>query len=154
MRSHQHEAILEAPADVVFGTLTDLERLPEWNTVITSVSERSEQLEPGAEWVVHMSAMGQRWLSRSTVLDHDPVGRSFRYRSCTDDGNPSWAEWTWTVTPIDDEHSRVSVSWVLHPKTFWRRTLLARVRARQLRRTELPRSLSRLADVSAVVPGP
>jgi hypothetical protein len=99
---------------------------------------------------VQMHAMGQGWASRSTLLDHDPARRSFRYRSCTDDGNPSWAEWTWTVTPVDDQRSRVSVSWELHPATFWRRTLLARIRARQLGRTELPRSLSRLAKAATV----
>jgi PAS domain-containing protein len=150
MHSHQHEATVDASADAVFTTVTDLERLSEWNTVITTLSERPERLEPGAEWVVQMHAMGQRWESRSTVLDHDPAGRSFRYRSCTDDGNPSWADWTWTVTPVDDERSRVVVSWVLHPQTFWRRTLLVRIRARQLRRTELPRSLSRLAEAASV----
>jgi uncharacterized protein YndB with AHSA1/START domain len=150
MRSHQHEAILDVPADAVYATLTDLERLPDWNGIITAVSERPDRLEPGAEWVVQMRAMGQRWASRSTVVEYQQAERCFRYRSCTDDGNPSWAEWMWTVTPIGDAQCRVAVSWALNPQTFWRRALLARVRARQLRRGELPHSLTRLAEVSAV----
>ena len=150
MQSHQHEASLDVPADAVFATLTDLERLPEWNSIITAVTRRPDRLEPGAEWVVQMRAMGQKWASRSTLLEYKPAERCFRYRSCTDDGNPSWAEWTWTVTPVGDANSRVAVSWVLHPKTFWRRALLARIRARQLRRGELAHSLSRLAEASAI----
>ena len=150
MHSHQHEAILEVPADAAFATLTDLERLPAWNTAIRAVTARPERLEPGAEWVVQMRAMGQGWASRSTVLEYQPSERRFRYRSCTDDGNPSWAEWTWTVTPIGDAQCRIVVSWTLHPQTFWRRLLLVRIRARQLRNGELPHSLTRLAEVSAL----
>jgi len=149
MHSHQHVAELEGSADAVFATLTDLDRLPVWNDAITAVLERPAQLEPDAEWVVRVHALGQSWASRSKLLDFDPKGRRFRYRSCTDDGNPSWAEWTWTVAPIDEGHARVTVSWVLHPKTFWRRVLLVRIRSRQLRRSELPRSLSRLAAAAA-----
>jgi hypothetical protein len=38
----------------------------------------------------------------------------------------------------------VSVSWTLHPATFWRRVLLGRVRQRQLRHSEVPASLDAL----------
>jgi len=151
MQSHEHEAILDVSADAAFATLTNLEQLPEWNSIINAVTERPNHLEPGAEWVVQMHAMAQSWMSRSTVLEYRPAERYFRYRSCTDDGNPSWAEWTWTVSPVTDSQSRVNVSWVLNPQTFWRRMLLARIRARQLRNGELPRSLSRLAEAATVV---
>lgn len=40
----------------------------------------------------------------------------------------------------------VPVSWHLHPVTFWRRLLLARIRQRRLRRTEVPACLSGLQD--------
>jgi uncharacterized protein YndB with AHSA1/START domain len=150
MLSHQHEAILDAPADSVFATLTDIERLPQWNDAIVSVIARPDRLVPGAEWVVRMRALGQSWPSRSTVIDYAPAERRFRYRSCTDDGNPSWAEWTWTVAPVDGSRSRVVLTWTLHPKSFWRRVLLARIRARQLRRGELPSSLARLTHASTV----
>jgi uncharacterized protein YndB with AHSA1/START domain len=150
MHSHQHTADLDAQADAVFATLTDLDRLPEWNRAISAVVEQPERLEPGAEWIVQMHALGQSWASRSKVLDYEPVQRRFQYRSCTDDGNPSWAEWTWTVTQIDATRSRVTVSWELHPMTFWRRLLLVRIRSRQLRTGELPGSLSRLAQAATV----
>jgi hypothetical protein len=64
----------------------------------------------------------------------------FAYRSGADDGNPSYAIWRWQVDPLEQGGSLVTVSWDLHPATFWRRALLARIRARQLRR-EVPASI-------------
>jgi hypothetical protein len=45
----------------------------------------------------------------------------------------------------DPAGSRVTVTWSLHPATFWRRVLLGRIRARQLANTEVPTSLTALA---------
>lgn len=111
---------------------------------MTSVVEKPDRLEVGAEWVVEFHALGQTWRSRSTLEEIDFAARKFVYRSGTDDGNPSYARWKWEVT----DHaggSRVSVSWELHPVTFWRRVLLVRIRGRQLARTEIPASLAALA---------
>src|SRR5688500_9225975 len=142
MTSHQHTATIAAPADALFAALTDVDRLPDWNDAIIAVTERPPRLEVGAEWVVTMRAMGRQWASRSTLVEHDASARRFRYRSQTDDGSPSWAEWSWDVAPIDATSSSLRVAWSLNPVTFWRRTLLVRIRARQLRRDELPRSLA------------
>ena len=136
--------IVPASADAVFRTLTDITRLPEWNDVMTSVIEKPDRLEVGAEWLVEFHALGQTWRSRSTVEEVDSDARRFAYRSRTDDGNPSYARWTWEVR----EHaggSQVSVTWDLHPVTFWRRVLLVRIRSRQLARNEVPASLAALA---------
>lgn len=136
--------VVPAEPDAVFATLTDIARLPEWNGAMTRVIEQPSRLDGGAEWVVEFHALGNTWRSRSTVEDLDVAGRRFAYRSGTDDGNPSYARWTWEVTPAP-AGSRVAVTWELHPATFWRRVLLARIRARQLARTELPASLAALA---------
>jgi uncharacterized protein YndB with AHSA1/START domain len=133
-----------SPASDVFGLLTDIDRLPEWNRIITKVVERPETLSPGGEWVVQLKAMGNSWVSRSTAEEYDPRRYVFAYRSRADDGNPSWARWRWTVEPEADGRSRVTVSWELHPKTFWRRALLVRIRSRQLQR-EVPASIDSLA---------
>ncbi len=132
-----------SPPSDVFGLLTDIDRLPEWNSIIVAVVERPEALSPGAEWVVRLKAMGSSWASRSRIEEYDPGRHVFAYRSCTDDGNPSYARWRWEVEPAAGG-SRVTVSWELQPKTFWRRALLARVRNRQLRR-EVPGSIDSLA---------
>jgi uncharacterized protein YndB with AHSA1/START domain len=135
--------ILEAPADDVFRIVTDISRLPEWNTAITAVIERPEQLKVGVQWIVEMHALGKKWHSRSTVETLDPIGRSFAYRSATDDGNPSYALWTWVVADHPDG-ALITVASELHPRTFWRRALLVRIRSRQLAHTELKHSLTAL----------
>ena len=141
-------AVIPTAADAVFATLTDISRLPEWNAAMTAVIEQPERLEAGAEWMVEFHALGQTWRSRSVVEELDPAGRRFVYRSGTDDGNPSYARWTWVVTD-DDRGARVTVMWQLRPVTFWRRILLVRIRAQQLARSEVPASLAALARVVA-----
>ena len=143
-RSGIASGVVSSPASEVFGLLTDVDRLPEWNKIIVKVVERPETLSPGAEWVVQLKAMGNSWQSRSTIEEHDPSRCLFAYRSCTDDGNPSYARWRWTVEPAAGGESRVTVTWELHPQTFWRRALLVRVRSRQLLR-EVPGSIDALA---------
>lgn len=134
-------------ADEAFALVLDIERLPEWNTVIQRVVQRPPVLEPGAEWVVDVKPPGMpSWNSRSTVLDMDRAGRRFRYRSVTDDGNPSWGDWEWQVEEATGG-ARVTVRWELHPQTFMRRVLLSRIRNRALRR-EVPVSIGALAAVA------
>lgn len=145
--SAQASVVVPATPDAVFGALTDIAALPEWNRAMTAVIEQPDRLEAGAAWVVEFHALGQTWRSRSVVEEIDAARRRFTYRSGTDDGNPSYARWTWTVAD-EGAGSRVTVAWELRPVTFWRRVLLARVRARQLARTEVPRSLEALATAA------
>jgi len=125
--------VVQRPAPEVFALITDIDCLPDWNTIITHVVDRPATLAPDAEWVVELKAMGRSWPSRSRVLAYDEVARRFEYRSQTDDGNPSYGIWSWQVTD-DPGGSQVTVTWDLYPQTFWRRALLARIRGRQLRR--------------------
>jgi hypothetical protein len=117
----------------VFALVTDIDRLPEWNAIITQVVDRPATLARDVEWVVELKAMGRAWHSRSRVLVYDEVARRFEYRSQTDDGNPSYGIWSWQVAD-DPGGSRVTVTWDLFPRTFWRRVLFVRIRGRQLRR--------------------
>lgn len=139
--------VVPVAADAVFRALTDIARLPEWNSTMTAVIEQPECLQVGREWLVEFHALGQTWRSRSMIEEIDTAARRFTYRSATDDGNPSYARWTWEVAD-EPEGSRVTVSWALRPATFWRRVLLARIRGRQLARTEIPASLAALARAS------
>jgi uncharacterized protein YndB with AHSA1/START domain len=149
MREQTATQFVAARPDEVFGLITDPERLTEWNGAIVRVIDVPDELVPGAEWVVQLSALGQSWPSRSTVVDIDRHARHFAYRSQTDDGNPSYADWAWQVSDAPGG-CKVTVSSTLHPATFWRRVLLANVRAWQLRRRELPASLRALASVASV----
>lgn len=140
-------AVLPVEATAAFLAITDLARLPEWNARMTQVLDLPDRLEPGAEWVVEFAVFGRRWKSRSRVESIDVGALRFAHRTQTDDGNPSFADWHWEVEPIQGG-CRVTASWDLHPATLWRRALLARVRNRQLARTEVPASLAALADVA------
>jgi hypothetical protein len=127
-------ADVNAGPDEVFGLIVDVARLPEWNARLPRVVAPRGPLVEGSEWVVvqHGIGPGIRWSSRAQVIELDRVARRFGYRSGSDGPNPSFAVWTWTVTPID-AGSRVRVGWQLNPRTFWRRALGARLRHRQLR---------------------
>ena len=144
MTATSASVIVPASPDAVVRTVTDIVGLPSWNQEMTSVIDQPTNLEAGAEWVVEFHVLGRTWRSRSTLDELDVAGRRFTYRSRTDDGNPAEAQWAWEVTD-DPAGSRVTVTWSLHPVTFWRRVLLGRIRARQLAHTELPASLSALA---------
>jgi hypothetical protein len=141
-------AVAAVPPRTLFDTLIRIDDLPSWNDKMTRVVEKPAVLTVGAEWVVEFHVFGRTWQSRSVIDVLDPEARRLVYRSRTDDGNPSEASWNWQV---DDEPtgSRVTVSWSLRPVTFWRRTLLGRVRARQLARSEVPASLAALASAAA-----
>jgi len=138
-----HSTIIPADPDVVFEAITAIEGLPVWNDAITSVVDAPEELMEGAEWVVQLHALGQSWHSRSTLTNLEPETRRFGYRSRTDDGNPSWADWRWSVV-AHPAGAAVTVAWDLHPATFWRRLFFVHIRRRQLARTEVPASLTAL----------
>jgi uncharacterized protein YndB with AHSA1/START domain len=152
MRKQIATQFIAAAADDVFGLITAPERLPEWNGAIVRVVETPNQLLPDAQWVVELSALGQSWRSRSTVVDIDVERRHFAYRSQTDDGNPSYADWSWETADAPGGCD-VTVSFALYPATFWRRVLFATIRASQLRRREIPESLRALASVATTVHG-
>jgi uncharacterized protein YndB with AHSA1/START domain len=139
---------VEASPEAVFAVITDLAELPSWNATMTRVLDRPEHLEPGAQWVVEFHVLGRTWRSRSTCEAIEPQTRRFVYRTQTDDGNPSHATWRWEVDDAGGA-TTVRVRFELHPKSFWRRLLLARIRVRQLTRQELPASLAALERVSA-----
>lgn len=134
-----------APADVVFGMVTDLDRLPTWNRRIQRVVEVPPRLVAGAEWVVEIKLMGRTFNSRSTVLEIDGRAHRFVHRSKPDDDNPSCSVWAWEVAPAIDG-SRIIVSWELLPQTAARRLLAAPLRARQIPRDDLPASLAALVS--------
>ena len=135
-----------ASPDVVFAKITDVAALPSWNAAMTCVCDEPAALEPGTEWVVEFHWMSRSWRSRSRCSEIDREALRFAHRTQTDDGNPSYADWEWTVTPVGDR-SKIDVSWQLHPATFWRRALLAKMRNRQLATVEVPASLAALDRV-------
>jgi len=119
---------LTSAAPDVFDLLVDVDRMPEWNAHVHHVIERPDlPLSEGVEWVIQMRAMGTKWPSRARALTVDRAGLRFEHRSCSDDGNPTYALWSWQVTP-SPHGSELTVTWTVHPRSFWRKLLLARLR--------------------------
>lgn len=143
MKSTMLTRHLDVNPDAALRTIIDVRSLPTWNAAIIRVLEAPATLTVGEEWVVEMSALGQRWSSRSRLIALDRDARRFAYRSATDDGNPSYAEWAWTVAEAPGG-CEVTVTWTLNPQTFWRRALLGRVRQHQLLKTEVASSIAAL----------
>jgi uncharacterized protein YndB with AHSA1/START domain len=125
---------VDADAEAVFRLITDVGRLPEWNDAIESVVERPSDLTTGAEWIVkmHPSRM-MSWKSRSTVEEIDRDAHRFTYRTVNADGNPSYTEWNWEITPLESG-ADVSVTWDVYLETIDRRLLAGPIRQRQLRK--------------------
>ncbi|HEY7438510.1 MAG TPA: SRPBCC family protein [Acidimicrobiia bacterium] len=142
MRESAH-TIAEAPAAAVFAQVTDISRLPEWNRAIPEVTEQPPSLAVGAVWKVRIHTMGTTWISKSTLVELDETNGRFRYRTEPDDGNPSYADWEWRVTPLPTG-SEVSVTVDIHPQTFWRKYLLVQIR-RPVLRKEMQTSVEALA---------
>jgi uncharacterized protein YndB with AHSA1/START domain len=124
--------VTAASPEAVFDLITDIERLPEWNKEIGEIHENPAALTPGAQWVVEIHAMGTHWPSRSTVVECDREAGIFAYRTQSDDGNPSFVNWVWRLTP----HAggcRIQVDASVNPRSFWRRYLLSNIRRPNLR---------------------
>ena len=118
---------IDAPPVEVFDLITDIDRLPDWNLEIPAVVSTPAALEPGAEWVVSIHAMKTRWNSRSRAVEVDRERGRFAYRSQSDDGNPSHADWTWQLAPASGG-TDVAVEVAVHPRTFIRKWLASELR--------------------------
>ncbi|HVM14306.1 MAG TPA: SRPBCC family protein [Egibacteraceae bacterium] len=142
------DTVIPAPPEAVFDVITDIDRLPDWNLEIPKVVESPVDLAVGAEWVVTIRAMKTRWNSRSRVLELDRDRGRFAYRSQSDDGNPSFADWRWQLEP-DPGGTRVIVEVSVNPRTFLRRRVLSELRRSGLRKA-IEQSLEALSQQVAV----
>jgi uncharacterized protein YndB with AHSA1/START domain len=132
---HGHaEETIDANPELVFGVITDIENLPQWNAAVETVIERPAALTPGTRWTVEMHpSRGMRWRSISTVEEIDSDALRFSYRTVNADGNPSYTLWSWEIVP-EGSTSKVSVSWHVYLKTLDRRLLAGPIRRHQLRK--------------------
>jgi hypothetical protein len=135
-------ATVAASPAAVFDLITDIPSLPAWNAAITDVVEVPAHLEVGSRWKVKLHALGQTWVSKSQVSAIDSGMCRFAYRSQSDDGNPSYADWDWRIDSEGDA-SIVVLTVDLNPITFWRKHVLVRIR-RPVLRKEMRASLAAL----------
>lgn len=136
---------VDAPPQVVFDLITDLGRLPEWNTAIETVLEQPPALSGGVEWTVKIHPPRvPSWVSVSRVEEIDQSQFRFAYETRNGDGNPSNAKWRWTVARAGSG-AEVTVSWDVYLKTLDRRILAGPLRKRPLQR-EVQNSLVAISE--------
>jgi Polyketide cyclase / dehydrase and lipid transport len=136
-----------AHPQAVFDLICDLDRLPASNTAIEQIIERPAALTKGAEWVAVMHPRRvPPWKSRSRIEEIDRDRLRFSYTSRNEDGNPSYAVWSWEVASADDGATDVTVRWDVYLKTIDRKLIAAPVRRRGLAR-EVPASLHALENL-------
>jgi uncharacterized protein YndB with AHSA1/START domain len=145
---HGHaSARIDAPPQAVFDLITDVDRLPEWNTAIEAVVQRPSTLAEGVEWTVKMHPPHvPSWGSISRVETLDRPNLRFAYESRNANGNPSYTKWAWAVVVAGDS-AEISVSWDVYLKTLDRRVLAGPLRRRMLER-EVSNSLIALTAAS------
>ena len=132
---HDHaEQVIDGDPRSVFETISDIQRLAEWNGAIERVIDWPDLLIPGAHWTVEMHPSRMvRWKSVSTLQDFDPERLRFAYRTVNADGNPSYSIWQWKVAS-QQEGAKISVRWDIYLEGLSRRFLAGPIRERQLRR--------------------
>ena len=134
---------VNAEPTAVFDFITDVGRLPEWNTAIEAVQDQPELLTPGAQWTVTMHPPHvPSWGSVSRVDELDRGQLRFAYETRNTDGNPSFTKWAWEMV-CGRDGTEIAVSWDVYLKTFDRRVLAGPLRKRQLRK-EVAASLESL----------
>ena len=137
---------VDATPEAVFDLITDVDRLPEWNTAIETVLERPPALAEGIEWTVKMHPpRTPSWTSISRVEELDRRRFRFAYETRNGDGNPSRTTWAWEVIGAG-RGAEVTVSWDVYLKTVDRKFFGGPLRKRQLAR-EVPNSLAAMATV-------
>ena len=137
---------VNAEPHAVFVVITDVGRLPEWNTAIEAVRDQPAVLAPGEQWTVTMHPPhAPSWGSVSRVEELDRGQLRFAYETRNTDGNPSYTKWAWEMVGGRDG-TEITVNWDVYLKTFDRRVLAGPLRKRQLRK-EVAASLASLGTL-------
>lgn len=71
----EESIVVERPIEEVFAYLTDLERVPEWQTNVLFLQLQSGSLRPGAQLVELRKFLGRKIESVVEVTEYDPPHR-------------------------------------------------------------------------------
>jgi ribosome-associated toxin RatA of RatAB toxin-antitoxin module len=99
-----HEELVAAPAHMLFQVLTDYERYPQFNSVVTTVDVAWKN-DSGAEFRAGRKTRVEKNASALDRYSHDDAGYTIErtYGSATD------ARSTWTVRSIDASRSTFGI---------------------------------------------
>lgn len=98
------EATIDAPADRVWGLLTDLDRMPDWSPeLVRMVPMKTGGLRVGQWYLGINRRKAVVWPTRSVVADLQP-GRRLVW-----DTRSSGAQWIWEIEPLAEDPARTRV---------------------------------------------
>ena len=145
--------VIEAPAERLYGMVSDLPRMGEWSPETRQVEwvEGSTGPAVGARFVGHNQGGPRgllKWSRRGTVLTADP-GRAFAF--ATEEGGQEGVLWRYCFEPVEGG-TRVTESYEVHRIPAWARILdVPTNRVRELREG-LQRTLDQLKQVAEATP--
>ncbi len=80
-REFQDEILINAPTQLVYDQLTDLESYPQWNTVMPQVRIKKEQLQTGQKIRPTLVTTSGRISFSASLSKVDPDHKEFRWMS-------------------------------------------------------------------------
>jgi uncharacterized protein YndB with AHSA1/START domain len=76
-------ARIDAAPEAIFDLITDIDRLPDWNTAIEALVRRPPVLVRGVEWEVTMHPPRKRHLAREVPRSLAAIGAAVTARSAS-----------------------------------------------------------------------
>jgi carbon monoxide dehydrogenase subunit G len=116
MARTEHTVVAERPPDEVFAFLTDLSRVPEWQSGAVEVWESEGEVAVGATYVEVLKFLGRRIEATIQVTEYDP-GRRFSIKTLS---GPIPFRVQHTLEPAGGDGTKLSVILEGEPGGFFK----------------------------------
>lgn len=135
-------AVVDAPAEVIFGWIADPARQVEWdgNDNLAAAAEGQRVHAVGDSFVMTLTRDGAQ--RRNRIVDFEE-GRRIAWRPAPLDGDEPGHEWRWELRPLEGGRTEVTHIYDWRELTDERRL----ARARRTTSERLRASVDRLAEV-------
>jgi uncharacterized protein YndB with AHSA1/START domain len=138
---------IDRPVEEVFAYLSDVERIPEWNSMVDEVVPSERPLRVGSTAHLKMRLLGRRIEATLEVVELEP-----NRRVVVMTGAPISVTDTWTFEALGENRSRLIYNTVGDTKGFFKLAdpIVARVVKKQL--TAQLETLKELLEARAAAP--
>lgn len=138
---------IDRPVEEVFAYLSDVERIPEWNSMVDRVVPSERPLRTGSTAGLTMRLLGRRIVATLEVVALEP-----NHRVVVRTGEPISVTDTWTFEAVGENRSRLTYASVGETKGFFKLAdpIVGRVVKKQL--TAQMETLKELLEARAAAP--
>ncbi|CAN5506539.1 SRPBCC family protein [soil metagenome] len=103
--------VVAVTPDELYALVSDVTRTGEWSPICTACWwDEGPAAQLGAWFIGRNETPERSWETRSQVVAADP-GLEFAWEV-----NNGWVRWGYTFEPVGPEATRLTESWVFHPK--------------------------------------